>query len=86
MKIGILNNAVPFVRGGAEHLADALRAKLCEYGHQALLVRIPFRWDTPSKILEHMLACRLMRMPGCDRVKSQQSSRVTSKNLFLVFN
>jgi glycosyltransferase involved in cell wall biosynthesis len=68
MKIGILNNAVPFVRGGAEHLADALRAKLCEYGHQALLVRIPFRWDTPSKILEHMLACRLMRMPGCDRV------------------
>jgi glycosyltransferase involved in cell wall biosynthesis len=68
MRIAVINNAVPFVRGGAEHLADALTAKLCEYGHQALLVRIPFRWEPPSKITEHMLACRLMRMPGVDRV------------------
>jgi glycosyltransferase involved in cell wall biosynthesis len=68
MKIAVLNNAVPFVQGGAEHLADALTAKLREFGHQALLVRIPFRWEPPSKILEHMLACRLMRIPGVDRV------------------
>ena len=68
MKIAILNNAVPFVRGGAEHLADALVSKLQEYGHQAILVRIPLEWDPPSKILEQMLACRLMRLPGVDRV------------------
>lgn len=68
MKIAVVNNAVPFVQGGAEHLAKALSAKLCEYGHQALLVRIPFRWEPPSKILEHMLACRLMRIRGVDRV------------------
>ena len=68
MKIAVLNNAVPFVRGGAEHLADALTAKFREYGHQALLVKIPFQWEPPSKILEHMLACRLMRMPGVERV------------------
>jgi glycosyltransferase involved in cell wall biosynthesis len=68
MKLAVLNNAVPFIRGGAEHLADALRAKLCEYGHQALLVRIPFCWEPPSRIPEHMLACRLMRVPGVERV------------------
>jgi len=68
MKIGILISTVPFVRGGAEILIRALHAKLREYGHQALLVRIPFRWEPPQKILEHMLACRLLRMPGVARV------------------
>jgi glycosyltransferase involved in cell wall biosynthesis len=67
MKIAVLNNWVPFLRGGAEHLADALVAKLAEYGHQALLVRVPFRWDPPEKIVDHMLACRLMRLPNVDR-------------------
>jgi glycosyltransferase involved in cell wall biosynthesis len=67
MKIAVLNNCVPFLRGGAEHLADALTAKLKEYGHDALLVRIPFRWEPPVKIIEHMLACRLMRLPNVDR-------------------
>ena len=61
MKIAVLNNCVPFLRGGAEHLADALVSKLAEYGHQAMLVRVPFRWDPPDKIVDHMLACRLMR-------------------------
>jgi len=30
--------------------------------------RIPFRWDPPEKILESILACRLMRLPNVDRV------------------
>jgi glycosyltransferase involved in cell wall biosynthesis len=67
MKIAVLNNCVPFLRGGAEHLADALVSKLSEYGHQALLVRVPFRWEPPEKIVDHMLACRLMRLPNVDR-------------------
>ena len=67
MKIAILNNCVPFLRGGAEHLADALAAKLAEYGHQPLLVRVPFRWEPPQKIIDHMLACRLLRLPNVDR-------------------
>lgn len=68
MKIAIVNNCVPFVWGGAEHLADALRRKMIEHGHEAMLVRIPFRWEPPSKIIESMLACRLMRLPNVDRV------------------
>ena len=68
MKIAVVNSAAPFVRGGAEQLADALVQKLREYGHQAILFRIPFRWEPASKIAEHMLACRLMRLPPADRM------------------
>lgn len=66
MRIAVLNNCVPFLQGGAEHLASALATKLVEYGHQAILIRVPFRWDPPEKILDHMLACRLLRLPNTD--------------------
>lgn len=68
MRIAVLNNWVPFTTGGAEFLADWLTAKLLEYGHQATLVRLPFTWDPLSRIVENMLAARLTRLPGADRV------------------
>jgi len=68
MKIAILNNCIPFVSGGAEHLADSLCLKLNQYGHNALVVRIPFAWHPAEKIVEHMLAARLMRLPYVERV------------------
>lgn len=68
MRIAILNNGVPFVSGGAEHLADALRGKLIEHGHEAIVVRLPFRWSPAEKIVEHILACRLINLQGVDRV------------------
>ena len=68
MKIAVLNNCVPFVAGGAEHLATALHLKLQEHGHESILVRIPFCWYPPEKILEHILACRCIRLAGIDRV------------------
>ncbi len=68
MKILVANNCVPFVHGGAEHLADALTEKLREFGHEAMLVRIPFRWEPPEKVLESILACRLFKLPNVDRV------------------
>jgi glycosyltransferase involved in cell wall biosynthesis len=68
MKIAVVNNCVPFVSGGAEHLANALVQKLNEYGHKALLVRIPFQWRTPEAIVEQMLACRCIRIDNVDRV------------------
>ena len=54
--------------GGAEHLADSLCLKLNQYGHNALVVRIPFAWHPAEKIVEHMLAARLMRLPYVERV------------------
>ncbi len=68
MKIAVVNNCVPFVYGGAELLADGLQAKLLEYGHQALVVKIPFKWYPPQEILDHMMACRLLQLENVDKV------------------
>lgn len=68
MKIAVLNNAVPFVRGGAESLADWLTERLRARGFEAILLRIPFRWDPPERILDSLLACHMMRLRNCDRV------------------
>jgi glycosyltransferase involved in cell wall biosynthesis len=59
-KIIIANAQVPFVYGGAEYLAERLQRKLIEYGFQADMVKIPFKWYPPEKIPEHILACRLL--------------------------
>jgi glycosyltransferase involved in cell wall biosynthesis len=68
MKIAIVNNQAPFVRGGAELLAEWLHDKLEEHGHQAEIVRIPFQWNPPERIVDHMLASRLVRVANVDRV------------------
>jgi glycosyltransferase involved in cell wall biosynthesis len=62
VKIAIVNNCVPFVYGGAEFLADSLRHKLLEYGHEAIVIKIPFTWDPPQKILENILLNRLIKL------------------------
>ncbi len=51
---------MPFARGGAEALADALVAALRAAGHEAELVAIPFQWHPPKRILDHMLAAKLL--------------------------
>lgn len=68
MRIAILNNCVPFVAGGAEHLAESLCRKFNEHGHEAILIRFPFRWSPAEVILDQILACRLIRLQGVDRV------------------
>src|SRR5207237_7463337 len=60
MKILITTVQVPFVRGGAEILAEGLRGALRSEGHEAEIVAIPFKWYPPERILYQMLACRLL--------------------------
>ncbi len=60
MKVLILTSGVPFIRGGAEILADSLRDALCAAGHQAEIVMLPFQSCPPARIPEQMLACRLL--------------------------
>jgi len=48
------------VRGGAEVLAEELRRVLVEAGHKAEIVAIPFKGYPPERILDQMLACRLL--------------------------
>ena len=60
MRIVIATVQVPFVRGGAEILAEGLREALDAQGHEAEIVTIPFQWSPPERILDHMLICRLL--------------------------
>ena len=60
MRILIATTHVPFVLGGAELHATALRDALVGAGHEAEIVGVPFKWYPPRVILDHMLACRLL--------------------------
>ena len=60
MRVLIATTLVPFVRGGAEALAEGLRHALEAAGHAVELVGIPFKWYPPERILDTMLACRLL--------------------------
>ena len=60
MRILIATVQVPFIRGGAEIHAEGLRDALRAAGHSAEIISIPFKWYPPERILDHMLACRLL--------------------------
>ncbi len=60
MRILIVTTHVPFVDGGAEAMVRSLHKALESAGHQAEVVRIPFKWYPPERIHEHVLACRLL--------------------------
>jgi glycosyltransferase involved in cell wall biosynthesis len=60
MRVVIATAQVPFIRGGAEILAEGLSHALRSQGHEAEIVAVPFKWYPPERILEHVLACRLL--------------------------
>ena len=60
MRIIIANAQVPFVRGGAELLAEGLKNAFQAAGHEAEIAAIPFKWYPPERLLDMMLACRLL--------------------------
>ena len=60
MRILIATTHVPFVYGGAEAHAEGLQTALQAAGHEAEIIAVPFKWYPPAKILDHLLACRLL--------------------------
>jgi glycosyltransferase involved in cell wall biosynthesis len=56
MRILVATVQVPFIRGGAEILADGLIAALRTAGHQAELVTMPFRYGDQSDIARSIAA------------------------------
>jgi glycosyltransferase involved in cell wall biosynthesis len=68
VKIVVLNNAAPFVRGGAELLAEKLTLELDRAGHDTELVRLPFAWSSPDAVVDSMLSMASLRVPNCDRL------------------
>jgi glycosyltransferase involved in cell wall biosynthesis len=68
MKVAVVNNSVPFLRGGAEHLADSLVDQLALRGHEVMLVKVPLRWATPGDVAESMFAASALQIPEADVV------------------
>jgi glycosyltransferase involved in cell wall biosynthesis len=69
MNILVLNNAAPFIRGGAEMLADELVRRLNGIdGVEAELLRIPFCWTPAERVVEEILLHRQFRLFNVDRV------------------
>jgi glycosyltransferase involved in cell wall biosynthesis len=68
MKILIVNNMAPFVWGGAEELAVNLGKNLTIAGHEAEVLRIPFRWEPALGIPSQMLMVRTLELQRVDRV------------------
>ena len=60
MRVLIATVHVPFAHGGAEMLADGLQTALTVAGHDAEIVRLPFKWYPPERLLDHVLATRLL--------------------------
>ncbi len=60
MRVLITTVQVPFTSGGAEIHANQLQKALIEAGHEAEIVSVPFKWYPPERILEHILANRLL--------------------------
>lgn len=69
MKIIIVTVQSLFVRGGAEIHAESLREALRAEGHDAEIVAIPFKWYPPARILDQILACRLLDVTESDGVE-----------------
>ena len=67
MKLLIANNAAPFVRGGAELLADRLVRELVRAGHEAEVLRLPLG-NTPTQILHGIVAASLLQVVNVDRI------------------
>ena len=69
MRILIATVRVPFVNGGAEAHAAGLRNALVNAGHRAEIVPVPFKWYPPQRILDQMLACRLLDLTAAGEAR-----------------
>ena len=56
MRVAIATTQVPFLSGGAEALADGLKATLVRQGHEVEIVTLPFRFFPPEEVERGMRA------------------------------
>jgi glycosyltransferase involved in cell wall biosynthesis len=66
MRIAVCAPQVPFVRGGAELMAEDLVAALRRRGHETELVTIPFKWYPGPRVLDQALLWRLVDLTESD--------------------
>lgn len=69
MKVLVVNNAAPFIRGGAEELADNLVRQLnLTSGVESELLRIPFQWAPSERLIDEILLHQTLKLYNVDRV------------------
>ncbi|WP_274628440.1 glycosyltransferase family 4 protein [Arvimicrobium flavum] len=69
MKVLVVNNAVPFIWGGAEELARNLVLALNgTKGVSAELLRIPFNWVPNERLIDEILLNQAMHIPNVDKM------------------
>ena len=66
MRVAVCAPQVPFVRGGAEVMADDLVAALRARGHEADLVTMPFKWYPGARVLDQAFLWRLADLTEAD--------------------
>jgi glycosyltransferase involved in cell wall biosynthesis len=66
MRVVVAAPQVPFVRGGAELMADDLVAALRARDHDAEIVSIPFKWYPGSRVLDQAFLWRLVDLSESD--------------------
>jgi glycosyltransferase involved in cell wall biosynthesis len=66
MRVAVCAPQVPFVRGGAELMADDLVAALRARGHEAELVTMPFKWYPGTRVLDQAFLWRLVDLAESD--------------------
>ena len=66
MRVVVAAPQVPFVRGGAELMADDLVGALRARSHEAELVTIPFKWYPGTRVLDQALLWRLADLSESD--------------------
>lgn len=69
-RIAVLGVQVPFIRGGAELLNDELVRQINLRGHrhglQADLIQLPYKWYPDERVLQDMLAWKLIDITQSD--------------------
>ena len=66
MRVVVAAPQVPFVRGGAELMAEDLAGALRARGHDAEIVSIPFKWYPGTRVLDQALLWRLADLTESD--------------------
>jgi hypothetical protein len=68
VNVGILKTHTPFLRDATDEAAAALAHAILDLGHDAEVIRIPFRSNPIEGVLGHLLAMRLLKLPTVDGV------------------
>jgi glycosyltransferase involved in cell wall biosynthesis len=66
MRIAVCAPQVPFVRGGAELMAEDLVAAFRARDHEAELVTLPFKWYPGTRVLDQAFLWRLVDLTESD--------------------